>query len=117
MSGQNETDTSSATTISANSDPADNHTTSAYENTTTLAQVLTTDNISKPTVVAPANQAVILLDNNESGFNATIPEFNETESARLNETKSEMLSAVNSSAISSEISVATIDCRYNKQQY
>ena len=39
LSGQNETDTSSATTISANSDPADNHTTSAYENTTTLAQV------------------------------------------------------------------------------
>ena len=31
LSGQNETDTSSATTISSNSDPADNHTTSAYE--------------------------------------------------------------------------------------
>ena len=43
-----------------------NHTTSAYENTTTLAQVPTTDNISKPTVVAPANQAAILLDNHES---------------------------------------------------
>ena len=107
MSGQNETDTSSATTISSNSDPADNQTTSAYENTTTLAQVPTTDNISKPTVVAPANQAAILLDNHESAFNATIPEFNETESARLNETKTEMLSAVNNPAISPEISVAT----------
>ena len=107
LSGQNETDTSSATTISSNSDPADNHTTSAYENTTTLAQVPTTDNISKPTVVAPANQAAILLDNHESAFNATIPEFNETESARLNETKTEMLSAVNNPAISPEISVAT----------
>ena len=39
--------------------------------------------------------------------NATIPEFNETESARLNETKTEMLSAVNNPAISPEISVAT----------
>ena len=107
LSGQNETDTSSATTISSNSDPADNHTTSAYENTTTLAQVPTTDNISKPTVVAPANQAAILLDNHESAFNATIPEFNETKSARLNETKTEMLSAVNNPAISPEISVAT----------
>ena len=107
LSGQNETDTSSATTISSNSDPADNHTTSAYENTTTLAQVPTTDNISKPTVVAPANQAAILLDNHESAFNATIPEFNEIESARLNETKMGMLSAVNNPAISPEISVAT----------
>ena len=107
LSGQNETDTSSVTTISSNSDPADNHTTSAYENTTTLAQVPTTDNISKPTVVAPANQAAILLDNRESTFNATIPEFNETESARLNETKTEMLSAVNNPEISPEISVAT----------
>ena len=117
LSGQNKADTSSATTISSNSDPAGNHTTSAYENTTTLAQVPTTDNISKPTVVAPANQAAILLDNHESAFNATIPEFNETESARLNETKTEMLSAVNNPAISPEISGSYIDCRYNKQQY
>ena len=107
LSVQNETDTSSATTISFSSDSVDNRTTSAYENTTTLSQVPTTDNISKPTVVAPANQAAILLDNHESAFNATIPKFSETESAKMNKTKTEMLSAVNNPAILPEISVAT----------
>ena len=104
---KNETETSTATTISSNYDFADNHTTTAYGNTTTLSQVTEFENISKPTVVAPANQAALPLDNHESAFNASIPEFNETESAKLNETKTEMLSAVNNPAISPEISVAT----------
>ena len=107
LSGQDETDTSSTTTISSDRDSADHHTTSAYENTTTLSQVTATDNISNPTVVAPAIQAAVPLDNHKFAFNETIPEFNETESARLNETKTEMLSAVNNPAISQEISVAT----------
>ena len=107
LSGKNETDTSIATTISSGSKSADNHTTSDYEYTATLSQVTATDYISKPTVVAPAIQAAFPLDNHESIFNASIPEFNETESAKLNETKTEMLSAVNNPAISPEISVAT----------
>ena len=107
LSGQNETDTSPATTISSGSISADNHTTPEYEYTTTLSQVTVTDHISKPTVVAPANQAALQLDNHESTFNATISEFKGTESAKLNETKTEMLPAVNNPAISPEISVAT----------
>ena len=107
LSGRNETGTSTATTISSGSISADNHTTSEYENTATLSQVTATDNISKPTVVAPANQAAFPLDNHESMINATIPEFNETESAKLNETKTEMLSAVNNPSISPEITAAT----------
>ena len=54
------------------------------------------------------NQAAFPLDNHESAFNATIPEFDETESARSNETDTEMLPVVNNTTISPEISVATL---------
>ena len=105
---QNETDTSSATTISYGSKTADDHTAAAYKNPTTFSQVTAPNNISKSTVVASTDQAVYSLDIHESALNATIPEFDETESARSNEAETEMLPVVNNTTITPEISVATL---------
>ena len=108
LAGFDETDKSSATTSSYGDISADSHTTSDSENTTTFRRVISTDNIAKPIIVASTNQSAFPLDNHESAFNATIPEFDETESTRSNETETEMLPVVNNTTISPEISVATL---------
>ena len=105
---QNETDTISATTISYGSKTADDHSMAAYENTTTFSQVTAINTFSKSYILASSKQAAFPLDNHESAFNATIPEFDEIESARSNETETEMLPVVNNTTISPEISVATL---------